>query len=363
MNPPVALIAELTHRCPLSCAYCSNPLELQRASAELDTATWLKVIDEAAALGVLHIHFTGGEPLARRNITALVAAAARAGLYTNLITSGVQLSDTMMGELSEAGIDHIQLSLQDVEAKAADASGGYDGGHARKLAAATRIVGAGVPLTLNFVVHRGNVDRVAAMIELGASLGAARIEIAHTQYYGWGLLNRAGLMPSRGQLDSATSAVTAARERFKGRIVIDYVAPDYFAARPKACMGGWGRQALNVSPDGKALPCHAALTLPGFDFPSVRDHSLAEIWNGSEAFARYRGTAWAPEPCRSCDRLEIDWGGCRCQAFALAGDAGATDPVCALSPDHGVIEAAMAAAERPALVARRMGRPDPALTD
>ena len=355
MNPPVALIAELTHRCPLSCAYCSNPLDLKRAAAELDTGTWLRVIDEAAALGVLHIHFTGGEPLARRDITALVGAAARAGLYTNLITSGVQLSDRVMDELAEAGIDHIQLSLQDVEAEAADQSGGYAGGHARKLAAAARIVGAGVPLTLNFVVHRGNVDRVAAMIDLGETLGASRIEIAHAQYYGWALLNRASLMPSREQLESATRAVEAGRDRFKGQLVIDYVAPDYFAARPKACMGGWGRQALNISPDGKALPCHAALTLPGFDFPSVRDHSLADIWNRSEAFERYRGTGWAPEPCRSCERLEIDWGGCRCQAFALTGDASATDPVCALSPDHGLIEAALAESERPALVPRKIG--------
>ncbi len=355
MNPPVALIAELTHRCPLSCAYCSNPLDLKRAATELDTVTWLRVIDEAAALGVLHIHFTGGEPLARGDITALIEAAAHAGLYTNLITSGVQLSDKVMGKLAEAGIDHIQLSLQDVEAKAADASGGYAGGHARKLAAAARIVGAGVPLTLNFVIHRGNADRVAAMIDLGETLGASRIEIAHAQYYGWALLNRAGLMPSREQLESAARAVESARRKFKGQIVVDYVAPDYFATRPKACMGGWGRQALNISPDGQALPCHAALTLPGFDFPSVRDQSLSDIWNRSEAFERYRGTGWAPEPCRSCERLEIDWGGCRCQAFALTGDAGATDPVCALSPDHGLIEAALAESERPALVPRKIG--------
>jgi pyrroloquinoline quinone biosynthesis protein E len=357
VNPPVALIAEVTHRCPLSCAYCSNPLDLKRAAAELGTATWLRVIDEAAALGVLHIHFTGGEPLARRDISTLIEAAAKAGLYTNLITSGVQLSDKVMGELTQAGIDHIQLSLQDVEAEAADASGGYTGGHARKLTAAARIVGAGVPLTLNFVVHRGNADRVATMIDLGETLGASRIEIAHAQYYGWALLNRAGLMPSREQLESATRAVEAARERFGGQIVVDYVAPDYFAARPKACMGGWGRQALNVSPDGKVLPCHAALTLTGFDFPSVRDHSLSDIWNRSDAFARYRGTGWAPEPCRSCARLEIDWGGCRCQAFALTGDAAATDPVCALSPDHGVIEQALAALDRPALIPRKIATP------
>ena len=344
LEPPVALIAEVTHRCPLSCAYCSNPLELERAGAELDTADWLRVIEEAAALGVLHIHFTGGEPLARRDIAQLVRRAAERQVYTNLITSGVQLGDGALADLCDAGIDHIQLSFQDVEPDRADASGGFTGGHARKLAAAARIVAADVPLTLNFVVHKGNIDRLEAMLDLGERLGARRIEIAHVQYYGWALLNRASLLPSLTQLTTATDSVRSARARFGARIAVDYVVPDYFATRPKACMGGWGRRAINISPSGKALPCHAAETLPGFTFPSVRDHSLKEIWTASEAFARFRGTQWAPEPCRSCEHLEADLGGCRCQAFALTGDVGRTDPTCALSPDHDVVVRAIAEA-------------------
>jgi pyrroloquinoline quinone biosynthesis protein E len=358
LEPPLALVAEITHRCPLSCAYCSNPLELERSAAELATSDWLRVIEEAAALGVLHLHFTGGEPLARRDLPALVRHAASLQLYTNLITSGVQLDDKAMQTLAEAGIDHIQLSFQDVEPERADASGGMTGGHARKLAAAARIVAAEVPLTLNFVVHRGNIDRVEAMIALGERLGAGRIEIAHVQYHGWALLNRASLLPTAAQLDAATACVRAARARLGGALPIDYVLPDYYATRPKACMGGWGRRALNISPSGKALPCHAAENLPGFTFPSVRETSLGEIWAHSEAFARFRGTDWAPEPCRSCEHLEADLGGCRCQAFALTGDAARTDPACALSPDHGVVLAAIAEAERAAEAPspRRIGR-------
>jgi pyrroloquinoline quinone biosynthesis protein E len=342
LTPPVVLIAELTHRCPLSCAYCSNPLELKRAGDELDTTTWRRIIDEAAALGVLHIHFTGGEPLARRDISQLIQTAAAAGLYTNLITSGIQLSDQTMAAIADAGIDHIQLSFQDVGPTDADRSGGYAGGHARKLAAAARITSAGIPLTLNFVVHRGNVDRTDRMIAMGETLGAQRIEIAHAQYHGWALVNRAALMPAAAQLEVANQAVREARERLNGQVVIDYVVPDYFAARPKACMGGWGRQALNVTPDGRVLPCHAAETLPGFDFPNVRDRDLSGIWYESDAFQRYRGTDWAPEPCKSCERLEIDFGGCRCQAFALTGDAGRTDPACKLSADRYLIDQALA---------------------
>jgi pyrroloquinoline quinone biosynthesis protein E len=344
LEPPVALIAEITHRCPLSCAYCSNPLELERSGAELGTSDWLRVIEEAATLGVLHLHLTGGEPLARRDLTALVRHAAERQLYTNLITSGVQLDDRAMHDLAEAGIDHIQLSFQDVEPDRADASGGLNGGHARKLAAAARIVAAQVPLTLNFVVHRGNVDRIAAMIALGERLGAGRIEIAHVQYHGWALLNRASLLPTADQLAAATDCVRAARQRLGGRLPVDYVLPDYFATRPKACMGGWGRRAINISPSGKALPCHAAESLPGFAFPSVRDTSLSDIWNRSDAFARFRGTGWAPEPCRSCEHLESDLGGCRCQAFALTGDATRTDPACVLSPDHHIVREAIAEA-------------------
>ena len=351
--PPMALLAELTHRCPLKCPYCSNPLELERASAEMATSDWLRVLDEAAALGILQIHFSGGEPMVRRDLPALVRHAAGLQLYTNLITSGVLLTDEAMATLLDAGIDHIQLSFQDSDPANAERIGGYKGGHGKKLAAARRIRAAGLPLTTNFVVHGRNADRVDEMIAMGEALGSSRIEIAHTQYYGWGLLNRAALLPSRDQLDRVTAVVEAARIRLKGVLVIDYVVPDYFAARPKACMGGWANRFLNVSPSGKVLPCHAAETLPGFAFPSIREHSLADIWTASDAFQRFRGTAWMPDPCRSCDRREVDWGGCRCQAFALTGDAGAADPVCEKSADHalmaGLIEASHPEA---ALIAR-----------
>ena len=332
--PPMALLAELTHRCPLKCPYCSNPLDLERASAELATEDWLRVLDEAVALGILQIHFSGGEPMARRDLPALIAHAARLQLYTNIITSGVLLTDEAMTALLDAGTDHIQLSFQDSDPATAERIGGYAGGHAKKLAAAQRIKAAGLPLTTNFVIHRLNADRVGEMIAMAEALGSSRVEIAHTQYYGWGLRNRAALLPTREQLDQATETVEAARIRLKGVLVIDYVVPDYYAARPKACMGGWGNRFLNITPSGKVLPCHAAETLPGIDFPSVKSRSLADIWANSDAFNRFRGTDWMPDLCRSCDRREIDWGGCRCQAFALTGDAAATDPACAKSLDH-----------------------------
>jgi pyrroloquinoline quinone biosynthesis protein E len=339
----MGLIAEMTHRCPLRCPYCSNPVALDRAGDELDTDTWLRVLDEAAALGVLQMHFTGGEPLARRDLPLLVRRAADAQMYTNIITSGVTLDERMMARLIESGIDHIQLSFQDVEAANADRIGGLAGAHGRKLAAARRIREAGLPLTANFVIHRQNIARVPAMLELAEALGASRSEIAHVQYYGWGLRNRDALLPSRAELDATTATVEAARARLKGRMVIDYVVPDYYAARPKACMNGWAQRFIHISPTGRALPCHAAESLPGFSFVSVRDVPLAEIWRADPAFLRFRGTAWMPEPCQSCDRREIDWGGCRCQAFALTGDAARTDPACALSPDHAVMAAAVAA--------------------
>lgn len=358
IEPPLGLILELTHRCPLQCPYCSNPLALERAHDELPAAIWLDVLDQAAALGVMQVHFSGGEPTAYQALPRLVARAADRGMYTNLITSGVTLDRARLARLAEAGLDHVQISFQDVQPDSADRIAGYAGAHARKLAAAARVREAGLALTLNFVVHRHNAQRVPRMIELGEELGAGRIEIAHVQYYGWGLINRAALLPTRAQLDAVTAAVEAGRARLKGKLVIDYVVPDYYARRPKACMGGWARRFINVSPAGRALPCHAAETLPGFEFPSVRDRSLAEIWQRDPAFARFRGTEWMPEPCRSCERREIDWGGCRCQAFALTGDAARTDPACALAPDHELILAAVA--ERPAMppafVYRRMER-------
>lgn len=356
LAPPLGLIVELTHRCPLQCAYCSNPLAMDAPKSELTTDAWLGVLDEAAAIGVLQVHFSGGEPMARRDLVTLVAHAAKAGLYTNIITSGVLLTDAAMAELLAAGIDHIQLSFQDAGPEEADRVGGYRGAHAKKLEAARRIREAGLPLTANFVIHRQNIARVEAMIALGEALGAERIEVAHTQYYGWALLNRDALLPSLAQLEHVNQAVAAARARLTGRVVIDYVVPDYYASRPKACMGGWGNRMINISPSGKVLPCHAAETLPGFAFPSVRDQGLGEIWAHSDAFTRFRGTDWMPAPCRGCDQREIDWGGCRCQALALAGDAARTDPACHRSPDHHrMAEAIAVAADAPLdLVLRRL---------
>jgi PqqA peptide cyclase len=357
-EPPLAMLAELTHRCPLRCPYCSNPMALERAGAELDTETWRRVLREAAALGVLQVHFSGGEPLVRRDLAALVGQAAQLDLYSNLITSGIGLDAARMAGLVEAGIDHVQLSLQDADWAAGDRVAGLVGAQRQKRRAAQLVREAGLPLTINAVVHRQNLERLGDIVELALTLDADRLEIAHVQYYGWALRNRAALLPSRAQLDRATALVEAARVRLKGVLAIDYVVPDYHAERPKACMGGWGRRFLNVTPAGKVLPCHAAETLPGIRFPNVAEADLAEIWRHSPAFERFRGTAWMPEPCRSCERREIDWGGCRCQAFALTGDAAATDPVCALSPDHGLLAPAVAdaAAAAPAFVYRQFTR-------
>ena len=337
VEPPLALLAELTHRCPLRCPYCSNPLELQRANAELDTASWSRVFGEAADLGVLQIHFSGGEPLVRRDLAALVAAATRVGLYVNLITSGIRLDADRLARLVEAGLEHVQLSLQDSDPASGDRIAGLTGAQQAKHRVARLVCEAGLPLTINAVVHRQNLEHLEDIINLAVTLGAHRLEVAHVQYYGWALTNRAALLPSRGQLDRATATVEAARLHLSGRLVIDYVPPDYHAHRPKACMGGWGRYFLNITPSGKVLPCHAAETLPGLQFPTVAEASLSEIWYHSSAFEHFRGTAWMAEPCRSCERREIDWGGCRCQAFALTADPTRTDPVCALSPDHGLL--------------------------
>lgn len=356
LDPPMAILAELTHRCPLQCPYCSNPLELDRVKGELDTATWLRVLDEAAALGVLQVHFSGGEPLVRRDLAMLVARASRAGLYTNLITSAVLLDQERLDALVAAGLDHVQISFQDVDDAEGDRVAGYRNAQRQKREAAARVQAAGLPLTVNAVVHRQNLERLGAMIEAAVDLGARRLEVAHVQYYGWALANRAALLPTRAQLDAATATVEAARERLRGRLVIDYVVPDYHAALPKACMSGWGRRFMNLTPTGKALPCHAAETLPGFDFPSVRTMSLGEIWRDSDAFNRFRGTDWMLEPCRTCERREIDWGGCRCQAFALTGDAAATDPVCHRAVERGDLAAAITATHEapPQFVYRRM---------
>jgi pyrroloquinoline quinone biosynthesis protein E len=357
LDPPLAILAELTHRCPLQCPYCSNPLELDRARDELDTDAWRRVLDQAADMGVLQVHFSGGEPMARRDLEELVAHAARAGLYTNLITSGVLLSEARADALVDAGVDHVQISFQDAEGGAGDRIAGYEGAQRLKREAAARVRERDLPLTVNAVMHRQNLARLPAVIDMAVELGAGRLEVAHVQYYGWALANRDAFLPSRAQLDEATAVVETARDRLRGRLVIDYVVPDYHAMAPKACMGGWARRFLNVTPSGKALPCHAAETLPGILFPSVRIMSLDAIWRSSDAFSRFRGTDWMMEPCRSCDRREVDWGGCRCQAFALTGNPRVADPVCHLSPDHRALEPALraAGAAPPPLIYRRIG--------
>ena len=335
---PLGLLAELTHRCPLGCPYCSNPLKLDPRADELDTATWARVFREAAALGVLQVHLSGGEPAARRDLVEITAAARAAGLYANLITSAVGLTEKTLDALADAGLDHVQISIQDSLAASADRIAGYDGAFARKRALAAHVVHLKLPLTVNAVIHRANIERVGDLVELALALGAGRVEIAHVQYYGWALENRAALMPTAEQVKRAVGEVEALRERHRGRIVIDAVVPDYHARYPKPCVGGWGRRSLNVTPAGRVLPCHAAETIPGLEFWSVRDHSIADIWASSPAFRAFRGTDWMQEPCASCPRRHEDFGGCRCQAFALTGDARATDPVCHLSPRHAIVE-------------------------
>jgi pyrroloquinoline quinone biosynthesis protein E len=340
--PPIGILAELTHRCPMGCPYCSNPLTLERPAAELDTDMWKRVFREAAGLGALHVHLSGGEPTARRDIAEITRGAAQAGLYTNLITSGIGVGERLWGELAYAGLDHAQLSFQGADKATNDRLSHYGGAWEKKLAFAALVTKAGLPLTVNAVISRENIHQVAAFIDLAIALGARRLEVAHTQYYGWALANRAALMPARSDVIDAIAVVEEARPRLKGKLVIDMVVPDYYARYPKPCAGGWGRIAMNVSPGGRALPCHAAESIPGLEFWNVRDHSLAEIWRDNPAFRAFRGTEWMREPCRSCSRREVDWGGCRCQALALSADAYATDPACHKSPDHERI-AAMAA--------------------
>lgn len=334
---PLGLLAELTHRCPLGCPYCSNPLALDRRDDELDTATWARVFREAAVLGVLQVHLSGGEPAARRDLPEIVKAARDAGLYSNLITSAIGLTPQTLAALGDAGLDHVQVSIQDCDEQSADHIAGYKGASSRKRAIAGEVVRLGLPLTINMVVHRANIGRIEPMVELALSLGASRVEIAHVQYYGWAMKNRAALMPLKAQVDEAVRQVEMLRDRHHGRIVIDAVVPDYFARFPKPCVGGWGRRSLNVTPAGKVLPCHAAEVIPGLEFWNVREHSLGEIWTSSPAFNVFRGEAWMQEPCRSCARREQDFGGCRCQAFLIAGDARAADPVCHLSPQHALV--------------------------
>jgi PqqA peptide cyclase len=336
MTNPLALIAEVTHRCPLHCVYCSNPLQLAAANSELTTEDWQRVFVEAARMELLHLHLTGGEPLVRVDLEELVRLGRAAGLYTNLITSGLGLSRERLQRLVTAGLDHIQISFQDSEAERADWIAGTKA-HAHKVELASWVREHRIAFTANLVVHRQNLDQLDSIVRFLEGLNPDRIEIAHTQYYGWALANRNSLMPTLEQLEDALRVVDAAEMRLAGRIRIDSVLPDYYAKFPKACMGGWGRRTILINPAGDALPCHAAGIIPGMIFDNVRDKSLPWIWNESPAFQKFRGETWMQEPCRSCDRRHEDFGGCRCQSFLLAGDAAATDPVCSLSPRHGTV--------------------------
>ena len=334
---PLAVLLELTHRCPLQCGYCSNPVEMERAGNELTTDEWKKVLTELAEIGVLQVHFSGGEPTVRKDLAELIQHASELGLYSNLITSAVLLSRDKLAALADAGLCHIQISFQGNEPELANRIAGFKG-HSKKLEAAGWARELGLPLTVNAVMHRQNLHQLPGMIDMAVALDADRIEVANVQYYGWALKNRAALMPTIAQIDEATRIVEAASLRLKGILDIDYVVPDYYADRPKKCMGGWGRQFFNITPAGKVLPCHAAETITELDFESVRsNHSIAWIWQNSDAFNRYRGTGWMPEPCQSCAFKELDFGGCRCQAFALTGSAANTDPACSLSPRHSEI--------------------------
>jgi pyrroloquinoline quinone biosynthesis protein E len=337
---PYALLAEITYRCPLHCPYCSNPTKT-RDDQELTTDEWTRVIREAAGLGVLQIGFSGGEPLVRRDLPDLVQAAREASLYTNLITSGIGLDNHRMDALRDAGLDSAQLSFQSDNADQADDIAGARA-HQHKLDAASKIRAAGIPLSLNFVIHRRNIDRLPQMIELAETLEAVRVELANVQFYGWAFLNRAALLPTREQVLRARDVATAAKARLAGKIDIFYVLPDYYETRPKPCLNGWGQRYLTVNSIGDVLPCPTASSaIPDLQFDNVREHPLDWIWRESYSFNRFRGTEWMPEPCHSCPQREIDFGGCRCQAALLTGNAANTDPVCEFSPNRPSVDAVL----------------------
>jgi PqqA peptide cyclase len=341
---PLALIAELTHRCPLHCVYCSNPLQLRSHLEELPTELWTRVLEQAAGLGMFHVHFTGGEPLARSDLAALVSTAHCLNLYTNLITSGIGLNEKKLTALVEAGLDHLQLSFQDAEEEFANEIAGAQV-HTRKVELARLIHDCNkLAFTVNLVVHRHNLDRLESMISFAESLGPQHIEIANVQYYGWALKNRNWLLPTQEQVQRSVAIAERAQERLKGQIKIDFVTPDYYARFPKPCMGGWGHHLMLIDPSGKVLPCHAAAVIPGINFENVSEKPLRWIWQESPAFRRFRSEDWMPEPCRSCERRLVDFGGCRCQAFLITGDANATDPVCSLAPAHSLVEEQLARA-------------------
>jgi pyrroloquinoline quinone biosynthesis protein E len=343
-GPPLWLLLELTYRCPLHCVFCYNPLEFERIDQELDTAEWLRVLEEARGLGAVQLGLSGGEPLARDDLEIIVAEAHRLGFYINLITSGVGLNESRIAALKAAGLDHIQLSFQDSSQKLNDFLSSTRTFELKSKVAAL-IKEYDYPMVLNVVLHRHNIAHVEEILQMADRLGADYVELANTQYYGWAWHNREQLLPSRAQLQAAEATVHRFRERAGRPMQIFFVVPDYFERRPKPCMNGLGSIFLTVTPDGTALPCHAARMLPGLEFPNVKTTSVREVWYASTGFNYFRGDAWMKEPCRSCPEKARDFGGCRCQAFLLTGDAANADPVCDLSPHHHLVVEAVARAD------------------
>jgi pyrroloquinoline quinone biosynthesis protein E len=337
---PYAMLAELTYRCPLHCPYCSNPVR-PSYQEELNTGQWTEAIRDAAALGVLQIGFSGGEPLQRSDLEPLIYVAREAGLYTNLITSGLGLNEKRMKLFAENGLDNIQISFQAARAELADSIAGVRNAHQQKLRTVRLIHQLGIALSLNVVLHRFNIDQLEEIIGFAETLKATRLELASTQYYGWAFRNLSRLIPTRDQVEAAAQVAAAARKRLKGVMEVLYVLPDYFTGRPKPCMSGWGRRYLTVNPNGSVLPCPTASEIPGLVLDNIRENSLAWIWKESESFNRFRGTKWMPEPCRSCPQREVDYGGCRCQAALLTGDPANTDPACRYSPFHRLVPEAI----------------------
>ena len=346
-GPPLWLLLELTYKCPLHCAFCYNPTNYVTGSGpELDTAAWIRVLREARAMGAVQLGLSGGEPLTRDDLEVIVTEAHRLGFYTNLITSGVGLNDARIRALKAAGLDHIQLSFQDSTKEMNDflsSTRTFD----LKSKVAALIKQYEFPMVLNVVLHRLNIDHVEEILEMAHKLGAEYVELANSQYYGWAFHNRDQLLPSRGQVQRAESVMQRFRERVGSAMRIFFVVPDYFEKRPKPCMNGLGSIFLTITPDGTALPCHAARMLPGLQFPNVRETSISDIWLKSSGFTHFRGDAWMKEPCRSCPEKSKDFGGCRCQAFLLTGDAANADPVCELSPHHHLVTEAVAKASQP----------------
>jgi pyrroloquinoline quinone biosynthesis protein E len=346
---PLWLLAEITYRCPLHCAFCYNPTDYDKHTKnELSTEEWIKALREARKMGAIQLGISGGEPLLRDDIEEIVAEAHRLGYYSNLITSGVGLTEKRIQAFKEGGLDHIQLSMHDITEEINNFITNTKTFELKKKVAAM-IKGHGYPMVLNVVIHRYNIGHVDKILEMAEALGADYVELANTQYYGWSLVNRSQLMPTREQLAEAERMTNAFRERVGNKMKVFFVVPDYFADRPKKCMNGWGEVFMIVTANGDVLPCHSARALPGLTFPNVRENGLEWAWNESPAFNKYRGMDWLKEPCRSCDEKEKDLGGCRCQAYLLSGDAEAADPVCTKSPHRHLIDEAIKDSQNPLL--------------